>query len=128
MKQDMINLKSLFFDLEIKWMNAWKNQDVETASMILADEFTLTSSLSKGELMTKEEWLSNLPKYKCESFEFKRIDLLVYGDASIVKSLFHQRASVNGKNWDGNFLLTDVWINKEQGWQVVSRHSSWLND
>jgi hypothetical protein len=42
---------------EDEWMAAWLRRDMQSASNILADEFTLTSSLSTGELMTKAQWL-----------------------------------------------------------------------
>lgn len=53
-------MEKLFLDLETKWMNAWKNKDVETVREILADDFTLTSSLSTGALVDNEDWIAKL--------------------------------------------------------------------
>jgi hypothetical protein len=39
-----------------------------------------------------------------------------------VNSWFHQNATANGKDWSGDFLLTDIWVNKKGEWQVVARH------
>ena len=120
-------LDKQFLSLENAWMNAWLNNDRATAAKILADEFTLTSSLSTGELMTKDQWLSALDKYKARSFHFDKVITRKYGKVVLVKSWYHQEAEVNGKPWNGSFLLTDLWVKKGKNWQVVSRHASWLD-
>ena len=107
-------------------MNAWKNKDEKACREILADDFTLTSSLSTGELITKEQWIGALSKYDCKSFQFDKIKVRVYGKTAVVNSWYHQEAIANGKDWNGEFLMTDVWVKKKEDWQVVSRHASWL--
>jgi hypothetical protein len=47
--QNKTKTEQKFFDLETKWMNAWKNKDEATARKIISDDFTLTSGLSTGE-------------------------------------------------------------------------------
>ncbi len=119
-------MEKLFIELENRWMTAWKNKDVETARKILSDDFTLTSSLSSGALVDKEDWLSKLKVYDCKDFRFDKIQVRIYENTSLVNSWFHQDATANGKDWSGDFLITDVWVKKKDEWQVVSRHASWL--
>ncbi len=119
-------MEKLFLDLETKWMNAWKNKDVETVREILADDFTLTSSLSTGALVDKEDWIAKLAIYNCTEFRFDKIKVRVYGNTSVVNTWFHQEATANGKDWSGDFLITDVWVKKDENWQVVARHANWL--
>jgi len=119
-------MEELFLDLEIKWMTAWKNKDVTTVRKMLSDDFTLTSSLSSGGLVDKEAWIEKLQVYDCKDFRFDKIQVRVYNDTSIVNSWFHQEATANGKDWSGDFLITDVWVKKNEDWQVVTRHASWL--
>ncbi len=119
-------MEQQFLDLETKWMNAWKNKDEKTCSEILADDFTLTSSLSTGELMTKGQWLAALVKYNCTSFHFDKIKVRTYGNTAVVNSWFNQQADISGKEWNGDFLMTDVWVNNSGNWQVVARHANWL--
>lgn len=109
-------------------MNAWKNKDEKIANEILPDDFTLTSSLSTGELITKEQWIGALSKFDCKSFHFDTIKVRLYGKTAIVNSWYHQEATANGKGWNGNFLMTDVWVKKNKRWQVVSKHGSWLQN
>jgi len=119
-------MEEQFLALENKWMNAWKNKDEKICTAIIADDFTLTSSLSTGELMTKAQWLAAIPNYNCISLKFDKIKVRVYGQTAIVNSWYHQEANANGKDWTGNFLMTDIWVNKDNNWQVVARHASWL--
>ena len=116
-----------FIDLETQWMNAWKNKDETTARKIIADEFTLTSSLSMGELTNKEDWIERaIHDYNCKDFRIDRLEARVYDKTAVLNIWFHQDAVANGKDWSGNFLLTDVWVERDQNWQIVARHSSWL--
>ena len=124
--QDRMTLEDQFLALENKWMNAWKSKDIQTCRALLAEEFTLTSSLSTGDLLTKEQWIDAVSRYDCKSFSFEKIKVRKYGKTAIVNSWFQQEATANGKDWNGKFLITDVWVNKGKNWQVVSRHASWL--
>jgi len=107
-------------------MTAWKNKDVVTVRKLLSDDFTLTSSLSAGGLVDKEDWIAKLELYDCKAFHFDKIQVRIYDNTSVVNSWFHQDATANGKDWSGNFLITDVWVKKDKDWQVVTRHASWL--
>jgi hypothetical protein len=42
----------------------------------------------------------------------------IYGQTAIVNSWYHQEAKANGNDRNGNFLITDSWINKNGEWQV----------
>ena len=121
-------MEKLFLDLETQWMTAWKNKDVVTVRKILSDDFTLTSSLSSGGLVDKEDWIAKLEMYDCKEFRFDKIQVRVYDNTSVVNIWFHQVASANGKDWSGDFLITDVWVKKGEYWQVVARHGSWLQN
>jgi hypothetical protein len=120
-------MEQKFIELETSWMNAWKNKDEATARKLLADEFTLTSSLSSGDLVNKEQWIDRaMYHFHCKDFKIDLLEARVYGNTAVLNIWFSQNATANGKDWSGNFLLTDVWVEKSEGWQVVARHASWL--
>jgi len=121
-------MEKLFLDLETQWMTAWKHKDVATVRKILSDDFTLTSSLSSGGLVDKEGWIAKLAIYDCKAFRFDKIQVRVYDNTAVVNSWFHQDATANGNDWSGNFLITDIWVKKDEYWQVVARHASWLQN
>jgi Domain of unknown function (DUF4440) len=94
---------------------------------MLGDEFTLTSSLSSGELMSKSLWLSGaVSTHACEAFHFDHIDVRVYGETALANVWYYQKATVRGSDWSGNFLMSDLWVRRDGRWQVVARHASWL--
>ena len=121
-------MEQLFLDLETQWMTAWKNKDIATVRKMLSDDFTLTSSLSSGGLVDKEDWIAKLAVYDCKEFRFDKIKVRVYDKTAVLNIWFHQEASANGKDWNGDFLITDVWVMKGEHWQVVTRHGTWLQN
>ena len=116
-----------FTRLETEWMNAWKNKDESRVRQLMAEDFTLTSSLSSGELVDKESWIEKaMHQYSCKSFSINQIKVRLYGNTAVLNIRFCQEAEANGRDWSGEFLLTDVWIQIQGNWQVVARHSTWL--
>lgn len=127
MAQAQTDFHQTFSDLENSWMNAWKNKDEKTVREILANDFTLSSSLSTGELVTKEQWIAALPVFNCKSFKFDTIKVRVNGNTAVLNIWYYQEATANGKDWTGNFLMTDIWVKQNNNkWQVIARHASWL--
>lgn len=110
-------------DLQNEWMDAWKRQDRDRLSELLAPEFTLTSARS-DQLVDRDAWLGLLDQVRNEAFEYSDFVVHVFGDAAVVKSRLDQVASVDGRPWNATFMLTDVWIRRDGRWQVVARHSS----
>ncbi len=109
--------------LERAWMTAWVERDRLTCERILADDFVLTSA--RGILMPKSDWLAAaMTSFVCTAFAWQ--DLLVrhFGDTAVVHGRSRQQASVSGQDWSGLFLVTDVWVKRNNQWQVVSRHGT----
>jgi uncharacterized protein (TIGR02246 family) len=112
-------------ELSIDWMNAWINSDAATLEGILAEDFTLTSSRSTGELVSRKMWLDMAAtEIIGKSFAYDDIKVRVYGDAAVMNSVATQEATAFGQNWSGKFLLTDVWVRRDGRWKVVTRHGS----
>ena len=109
-------------NLEREWMSAWIRKDLDVCRRILADDFILTSA--RGNIMSKVDWLAGLEVFDCTSFDWEDINVRPFGEVAIVHSRTRQAASVAGNDWSGVFLLTDVWVRRNDKWQVVSRHGS----
>ena len=108
--------------LEHEWMAAWVKQDRATCERILAHDFLLTSA--RGILMSKIDWLAALSSFICTSFSWEQLLVRPYGDTAIVHIRANQQAAVAGQDWSGVFLITDVWVKRNDQWQVVSRHGT----
>lgn len=120
-------LQAVILARENEWMDAWRRRDRALAESILADEFTLVSSLG-GEVFSKAQWLEGaMTDIACESFQFERVDVRDYGATAVSISWYRQKAAARGRDWSGAFRMTDVWHFRDGRWQVVARHSTWLD-
>ena len=106
------------------WAEAIKNRDVAAADQILGAEYALWAT-GIGE-MPRAQWLAALPEYVVHSYELTPKHVQVYGDTAVMRSHYHQTATVFGKDRSGPMLVTDVWVKRDGRWQVVARHSSAL--
>ena len=111
--------------MENEWARAWQLPDPAALESILADDFTLISSRSKGETTNKRQYIdSTLKLVRGQGYSFERMTVRVYGDTAVIHAQFQQSATFAGSDWSGDFLLTDVWVRREGRWQVVARHAS----
>lgn len=105
------------------WMNAWVAKDLDTCDRILDNEFLLSSA--RGVLIRKAEWLAAaMGTISCDRFEWLEELVRPFGEVAVVNSRILQKASVGAQDWSGVFMLTDVWVLRNDGWKVVSRHGT----
>lgn len=121
------NSSKKLIDLETKLMNSWKNKDLKTSKELLSDDFQLISSLSHGELTDKSEYLKLVMERGLNNFNIDSILVSNYEKVAIVTVWITRNAVIKGKDWSGKFLYTDVWINTDETWRIIRRHSSWIN-
>lgn len=107
------------------WSNAIARRDVAAAEAFLAPEYALMAP-GIGE-MPRDKWLAALPDYVIQSYEFSDVKLQIYGETAVVRSRYRQQATVFGKDRSGAMLVTDVWVKRDGRWQVVARHTSFLD-
>ena len=114
--------------LEKKWNAAIQSQDVAAMSQFLADSYFLAVAIQDRplEVVPRERWLENLKFYKIHSHSIDDIKVHVYGDTAVVLMLFTQKATVGRAQVDrsAQFLITDIWVRRKEGWRVAERHSS----
>jgi Domain of unknown function (DUF4440) len=111
--------------MENEWARAWQLPDPGALESIVADDFTLTSSSSKGEITNKRQYIdSTLKLVRGDGFSFEKLAVRIYGETAVINAQFQQTATFAGRDWSGEFLLTDVWVKREGRWQVVARHAS----
>lgn len=111
--------------MENEWARAWQLPDQEALESLLGDDFLLLSERSKGEVVNKRQYIdSTLKLVRGDGFSFARLNVRVYGDAAVVNAWLQQTATFAGRDWSGDFLLTDVWVKRGDRWQAVARHVS----
>lgn len=110
-----------------EWMNAIERRDSVVLNKILAADFVLTGWLPNGQLADKTSYIEDCLKpiaAENASYRYDRLKFRSYGDSVVVNCILSCHALVGGKEWGGDFLLTDVWVREGGQWQVVTRHSS----
>jgi hypothetical protein len=87
----------------------------------LAPEYVYTAS-GHGR-WSRERWLDTLAIYDIHRFEIVEISVRRYGEIALVLARYRQDASVGGVPRSGEFLITDVWVRRDESWQVLTRSS-----
>ena len=106
---------------ERAWMSAWLRKDIRACDAILDDAFVLTSAT--GMLIGKADWLEKATGSITAS-EFNWLSIVVRAiapDVAVAHVRSTQTASVDGKDWSGLFLMTDVWVRRAGRWRVTAR-------
>jgi ketosteroid isomerase-like protein len=115
--------------LQLDWMQAVADRDMERLEEIVAPGFRFTAIHLNPEPMTREQWMAAAREgYTIVSFAYESMDIDVWGDTAIVHSRYSQVANYHHTSLSNAFRLTDVWNRGEDGkWRVVARHSSILS-
>jgi ketosteroid isomerase-like protein len=109
-------------DVQHRWMEAASRKDEPALNAILGDEYVLISA--RLGFVDRDGWLAMGPDYNIEDFEYLESDVRVYGDTAVSNSRYRQKATFKAQDLSALFYLTDVWVNRDGRWQVVTRHSS----
>jgi ketosteroid isomerase-like protein len=123
--------KQEILDAEREWADAVMRKDTVAANIILADEFRLTGPelqrLSTGRAATKEVWMQTLPLIDTKSFDFSDMQVTVFGSAAVAFVHATLDWSIQGRPLPSHYRLTDLWVNREGRWQVLTRVSEPLD-
>ena len=114
--------------LEHDLMDAWCRKDRVALERLVGEDFELSSAL--GRRMARAPWLEaamdrfHIGWFRFEELEARSVDAA--GDVVVAHGRVNQRATAEGREWHGTFLVTDVWVRREGRWQLVARHGSAL--
>ena len=105
-----------------EWMEAGKRRDAGVLDQLLADEFVLVAA--RG-VIDRAAWLhAALHEIEVRAFRYEDPRVRAYGEVAVMLSSWHQEATMAGREWSGDFRLTDTWVWRDGRWQVVLRHST----
>ena len=111
--------------LEQAWRDALFAKDEPALRKLIHPEFKLVGIRSTGTVAVGlDHWLGALEKMDIASLDVRVTDS-VHVDRTIVATVDAQwKLRFMGHTIDERVLLTDVWVEGDDGWQVVRRHSS----
>ena len=112
-------------ELEYRWRDALIEHDEEALRHLIHPQFKLVGIRSTGSIsFGLEDWITALRKMDIASLEV-RVKETVACDKTLVATVDAQwRVRYLGQCIDERVLLTDVWVEGDEGWQVIRRHSS----
>lgn len=105
-----------------EWMEATKRRDAAALEQLVADEFVLVAA--RG-VIDKTAWLhATMHQVEVREFRYEDPQVRVYGEIAVMLTGWHQEATMAGREWSGDFRITDTWVRRDGRWQVVLRHST----
>lgn len=107
-------------------INAMERQDSAALDRLIADDFLITGETMADKLGDKQLYVADLMAsgaVEDGSASSDRLKLRVYGNTAIVNSIFQYQVTIEGKEYSGRFLSTNVWIKNGEQWQLVTTHS-----
>jgi len=113
--------------MERLWNDAILRRNVDSAASFQAKEYKLVIGVEGGSLQVipRELLLSVLPRYVIHRHEITDMHVSIWNDLAVVTLAMTQAAEpLNGRDISGNFLITDIWVLRNEKWLIAERHSS----
>ncbi len=118
-----------FAGLERQWMDALAAKDEATLQRMLASEFTIIGAGSQPDDLVgdRASWLRVALLRPFPEHQVSNVRVTRAGPVAIVQCVLtadYPARSLTAEAGTFHFLTTDVWVERDGRWQVLSRHSS----
>jgi len=110
--------------LEKKWADSYKHRKIELLSSLLAEDFVIT--VEDGSTYSKPGYITHSadPSVHIDVAELSDLKVHMHGNTAVVTGAYHEKGRQDGKAYEYNDRLTDVWLKNEGTWQVICSHYS----
>ncbi len=99
-------------------------RDAELATSVLHPDYALVLVVPVPVVIPRERWLEVLPDYLVSAYDVVAQHLDVDGGCATLLQRIQMSATVLGEDRSGAFVVSDVWLLGDAGWQVWRRHST----
>jgi ketosteroid isomerase-like protein len=109
------------------WLDAIRRRDAHSLDRILHDDFIISGWQPEGRLADKPFYMEDaLRPVDIEEgfYRYDRWKIRVYGITAVVHCTLEIRAVVQGHQWGGEVVITDVWLRDGDSWRVLTRHTT----
>jgi ketosteroid isomerase-like protein len=114
-------------DLEEQLRQAEMRVDRAALDTFFADEIMVTAPI--GVVVDKLACTSEFErasKAKIEKYDKEDMNVRVFGDTAVTSYRVHAKAEYEGMQIDHQFRITNVWLKRQERWQVVARHTAMI--
>ena len=117
---DAAKIKSM----EKKWAESYKQRKIDLLASLLADDFVIT--VEDGSTYSKTGYISHTAdtSTQVEAAELSDPKVHMHGNIAVVTGAYHEKGRSNGRAYEYNDRLTDVWMKSGESWQVIASHYS----
>ena len=106
------------------WMDAMMQHDSSKLETMMGAEY----KLKKGDgtvVAERAMWFNNLFNHlKISKFVQSDMSAEVFGNVGVVTSMYSWSGTMHNNQFDSKGYITDVWLKRNNRWQVVSRTSA----
>lgn len=118
-----------FLELEQGWMDALAKKDMAKLEATLAPEFTIVGAGARVDNMfgDRANWLRLAERRPWPRHEVKVVKVNKLDRVAVVHCILtgeYPPQSITAKGGLITLLVTDTWVERGGGWQVLSRHAS----
>jgi hypothetical protein len=109
---------------ELARFKANVDADAKALGLLLADDLDYVHS--NGEIDTKASFIESLTSGRRDYISMKGDiqKVRVLGDVAVIRGLAKVTVSTDGKSQELDIGYTDIWVWKDQRWQMTGWHSS----
>ena len=113
--------------LEDAWVHAIVTKNINVLDRMMADDFSGVSP--NGERYTKQEAITDVRSgsYSVDNMELNDVKVRIFGDMAIVTYYQTEKSKFGGEDSSGHYVFTDLWVNRNDDWFVVSSHGTAVN-
>jgi len=101
--------------------DAIRDRDDLTLNRLMADDFMFTSERGRW---GKTQFIENTRRWQLAGMDFQDVLVRDFGTVVVYQARVGLRARLDGREMSGEWYLTDIWVNRGAGWQVVARQWS----
>jgi len=115
---------STILGLENKWNAAYQRGDIAVMNSLLDDDFIIT--VEDGSTFSKPGYIAHSGDTTVHVSQSEMSDLKVrmHDNTAVVTGTYHEKGISKGKPYEYRDRFTDVWMNINGRWQVISSHYS----
>jgi hypothetical protein len=111
------------FAVDDGWIDTTSRRDPAARNAVLAEEFAAAVSDIGGPHATRAGWIANvLSRLAIDSFEYEALRVQTYDDVALVRARYRREGTLCGSPHGERFTVTDLWIRRDDRWQVATRY------
>jgi ketosteroid isomerase-like protein len=107
-------------DLSEQWYPAWLDKDAATVERLMADDYVYVAPSGQAQARVAILRVIHTPSYRLRKFNRTDIVIRPLGDtAAVVRSRERDEGEFDGKHFEDDHALLQVWSRVGRDWMVV---------